>query len=590
MDFSKLDLSTDLSFEYFISKFREFCDYSNSKQDTLVDLQQIQGDLSLYKRTMLSLNTELKQIKKENKELLLKVEQLQIIYKQNKDIQLIQSDINTILSLIKNQQIQNKEILLFKNDIQNIQNKICNFKEEIKQHINSHTRQIQNKEEQLFKNEIQDIKNKICNFKGEIKQHINSHTRQIQNKEILLFKNDIQNIQDKICNFKEEMKQHINSHTQQIQNKEEVTFISLKTSILPELQSIKQTLDKYKDISIMKEEFNKLENLLLAIQLDTNYLSKEMLSQPLKKLEDYISIDNIHSNTITSIIELQDKRIALCSYDKSITVYSINYEEKKWTQDIKLVNAHEDNIFDICEISINTLASVSPDKKIKIWKINKNNLELLSTLTQHTDKVHKVITLNNEQFATCSWDKTIKIWNNISPFNEVKTLTHDGQVTNMIKLKTKEIILSSNWTTQSIDFWDLTKYVKIKSVNGVYTHSNTHEMIELPNTFVAVSSASEGKPIIIIDPSDFYIVKKIRSPEYITGASALCVLDCHSFIYVWDGKELQFSIDNDYQISYKSKNKSKLKGRGEMITVTNIIKFIIIPNKSNGIEIMKLSD
>ena len=340
----------------------------------------------------------------------------------------------------------------------------------------------------------------------------------------------------------------------------------------------------------MKEEFNKLENLLLTVQRDTHYLTESMLCQPLKKLEDYISIDNIHSNTITSIIELQDKRIALCSYDKSITVYSINYEEKKWTQDIKLVNAHEDNIFDICEISINTLASVSPDKKIKIWKINKNNLELLSTLTQHTDKVHKVITLNNEQFATCSNDKTIKIWSNISPFDEVKTLTHGGNVTNMIKLKTKEIILSSNWTTQSIDFWDLTKYIKIKSVNGVYTHSDVHEMIELPNMFVAVSSASEGKPIVIIDPIKYCIVKKIKDSEYITGASALCVLDCHSFIYVRDGKVLQIPMHHDYQISYKSKNKSKLRGKGEMMTVTNKNNFIIIPNKSNGIEIMKLSD
>ena len=90
MDFSKLDLSTELSREFFISKFREFCDYSNQlanqnekKQDTLVELQQIQDNLSKYKRTMLSLHTELEQIKKENKELLLKIEQLQIIDKQN---------------------------------------------------------------------------------------------------------------------------------------------------------------------------------------------------------------------------------------------------------------------------------------------------------------------------------------------------------------------------------------------------------------------------------------------------------------------------------------------------------------------------
>ena len=156
MDFSKLDLSTELSREFFISKFREFCDYSNQsanqnekKQDTLVELQQIQDNLSKYKRTMLSLHTELEQIKKENKELLLKIEQLQIIDKQNKDIHLITSDIHSIFSLIKNQQIQNKEILKFKNEIQDINNKISNYKEDMKQYINSYTQQIQKKEERV---------------------------------------------------------------------------------------------------------------------------------------------------------------------------------------------------------------------------------------------------------------------------------------------------------------------------------------------------------------------------------------------------------------------------------------------------------
>ena len=434
----------------------------------------------------------------------------------------------------------------------------------------------QYKEMQLIKNDIHKI---FSNF-------------QKQNKEI---KDDIQDIKNKIIEFKEEIKQYIHPPNEPIQKKKEETFNSLKeelektkTSILPEIKSIKETLVKYKDISTMKEEFKKLENLLLSIQIDTNYLSKGIVSQPLKKLEDYISINNIHSNSINSIIELQDKRIALCSYDKSITVYSINYEEKKWTQDIKQVKAHEYIIDDICEISMNTLASVSEDKKIKIWKVNKNNLELLSTLTKHTQQVYKVITLSEEQFATCSSDKTIKIWSNVSPFNEVKTLTNDGDVSNMIKLKTKEIILSTNWSTMSIDFWDLKNYTKITSIKGVYTHRNSHEMIELPNMFVAVSLVSEGNPIVIIDPINYCIVKTIKDPEYITDASALCVLDCHSFIYVKEGKVLQISIHNDYEIIYKNKDKNKLRGWGEMITITNAYKLIIIPNKSNGIEIMKL--
>ena len=127
----------------------------------------------------------------------------------------------------------------------------------------------------------------------------------------------------------------------------------------------------------MKQEFNKLENLLLTIQSN---LSKLILNQPVKELENHITINNIHSNYICSIIELQDKRIALCSKDKSIRVYTINHNYKKWTQDINQVNAHDDWIYDICEINNNILVSVLKDKNIKIWKINQNNIQLLSTL------------------------------------------------------------------------------------------------------------------------------------------------------------------------------------------------------------------
>ena len=90
----------------------------------------------------------------------------------------------------------------------------------------------------------------------------------------------------------------------------------------------------------------------------------------------------------------------------------------------------------------------------------------------------------------------------------------------MIKLKTKEIFLSSNWDTQSIDRWDLNNYIQITSIKGVYTHGDTHEMIELPNMFIAVSSVSEGNPIIIIE---YCIVKVIKDPEYMTDIYLLYV-------------------------------------------------------------------
>lgn len=107
----------------------------------------------------------------------------------------------------------------------------------------------------------------------------------------------------------------------------------------------------------------------------------------------------MHSDYINSIIELHDKRIALFSNDKSISINSIDFDTKTWKKEIQKEKTHHDKIFDICEINTNALTSVSADNEIKIWKIDKKELSHITTLKKHSSCIYKVISILENKFS-----------------------------------------------------------------------------------------------------------------------------------------------------------------------------------------------
>ena len=304
----------------------------------------------------------------------------------------------------------------------------------------------------------------------------------------------------------------------------------------------------------------------------------------IKELQHEINAENIHTDEITCLIELTDKRIATCGVDKSISIISIDHATNTWKQDIKKEKAHSNTVYSLCELNNNRL--VSGSYKINVWSITPNDLILLSTLTNHTGGVCKVILFPRNRFSSCSDDKTVKIWNSEYPYEVISSLQHDNYVRDLLKLKQKDILISSTWGA-SLDFWDSNNYQKLHSIKGHYVNYYGTKIIELPNGLVAISSCASGYPILIVDPITYSIVKEIKEEGYISHYSFFCVLNQHSFVYAYDGKVVQIAIYNGYTILYKTKGEKDLYGYYGLISVSGGEYLIMEDRTKTGFKVIK---
>ena len=95
--------------------------------------------------------------------------------------------------------------------------------------------------------------------------------------------------------------------------------------------------------------------------------------------------------------------------DKIIKIWSISHNSYKCEQTIE--NAHEDWIYKVITLTNDRIASCSNDKTIKVWS-SKEPYTLLSTLTGHKKYVIDIIQLKDkEKLVSGSRDYSVKVWN-----------------------------------------------------------------------------------------------------------------------------------------------------------------------------------
>lgn len=86
---------------------------------------------------------------------------------------------------------------------------------------------------------------------------------------------------------------------------------------------------------------------------------------------DFVVLDPPHKDLVNDIaFDYYGKRVATCSSDKDIKVWTLNEETKQWTCD-EIAHAHQDSIWKLSWAHPEfgqVLASCSEDGTIKIWE------------------------------------------------------------------------------------------------------------------------------------------------------------------------------------------------------------------------------
>ena len=140
---------------------------------------------------------------------------------------------------------------------------------------------------------------------------------------------------------------------------------------------------------------------------------------------------------------------------------------------------HTNTIWSLLELNENTIASGSYDNSICIWNIN--NHEAIQTLTKHKSKVNVLININIETssnegsvFASGSADTTIVIWGRPlevnSQYTALTTLYgHTSSINAMIQYNNDKLISGAH----EIIIWDMNKNYNIISILSTYKYPVT---------------------------------------------------------------------------------------------------------------------
>ena len=311
----------------------------------------------------------------------------------------------------------------------------------------------------------------------------------------------------------------------------------------------------------------------------------------IKSISIHMNIDNVHSTgsigVVLCVIMLSDKRIALGGDHGRLSICSINISSKKWKVDIFKDNTHSKDIKSLCQLSQTRIASCSDDCLIKVWALSHSNIKLIKKITYHTSYINHLLILcdynNNEHFVSCSSDNTCVIINSNS-YKAVSVLHDKGKVYAALQLKQRDILVTSVYPPL-LSFWNLSTYQHVTAFCGYYASFASH-IVELPNGNVALSSDTNGCPIVVVDTERYVVVKEIVFDWGDVSISSLAVLNENSFIYVYQGRVVQVSC-LDYSVMVSKEVEGGLSGLFGVVCVGNG-KYGVVMNNSDGVVVVKM--
>ena len=146
---------------------------------------------------------------------------------------------------------------------------------------------------------------------------------------------------------------------------------------IKELESNNITKEEMKEM--IKEGLTPITNVLIGKETETVNaetqtdiaMKDEKKVQKIKGIKQVIESEELKSYNdilVLSLIETEDKRIAIGGNDGSIFVSSYDLNEKKWNREIQKMKAHNYGVYSLCTLNGNRLLS-GAGCSIKVWSL-----------------------------------------------------------------------------------------------------------------------------------------------------------------------------------------------------------------------------
>ena len=291
--------------------------------------------------------------------------------------------------------------------------------------------------------------------------------------------------------------------------------------------------------------------------------------------ENYIqNLSNIltiksHNNMITSIIKLNDGRLASSSFDDFVKIY----EKFTFIEEIKI--KEDFHILFINQFSNNIFVSCIMNNTLKFYKIENKNLINFQIYNSKNSIISKIKELKNNKLISVSDSYEIFIWDfnkNENYFIEF-ILKDEDEIWDFLEIKFN-IIVVDICDQNIINFWDLNKKQKIKTIDSIEIFGNYGNKFSLLNENILLYGSDS---IYVIDIINYKIINNFSTDFY---SNSLLVLNNNIFSVHNNGNIYQWKFENNKLIIVNEKIKAHQN------KILNIIKYnenILITSDSQGL-------
>ena len=237
----------------------------------------------------------------------------------------------------------------------------------------------------------------------------------------------------------------------------------------------------------------------------------------MKQLDEF----RAHDSQITCMIQLIDGRVATCSHDSYVKIFTADDFEVAMK-----VKAHDNALMNLYQTTKGILLTSSCDTTIKMWEVKEEDLNFIGVLKGHTKWVMKAIEISDDVLASCSEDKTVKIWD-INTKECTKTIEgFKGNCNNVHKMKNLNTLVVFSGDKVCTFFDIANEYKQLSKIDNVYCYLH-NSLLEIDNDRLIIGGFND---ITIIDCKQFSVITKLQD-EYLSYVASILKVNTDEIIF-----------------------------------------------------------